>query len=147
MTVWISRTEWYCFDFLRWFFLLFTVFLLGAELFYCMIRKREKVGKVYRYLFYAAGAYIGNHGVFSCAYLMPVSVSFFDGAREILYVMILHGLIFLGVASLLLAGGMVYCRVRREPFGMLPRLLRISVLLMLLLGLMLFDDKILFYDY
>lgn len=144
--MWISWTEWYCYDFLRWFCLLLIVFL-GAELFYCMIRKREKVGKVYRYLFYAAGAYRGNEGVFDCAWVMPLSASFFDGARMILYIMIRSGLIFLGVALLLLAGGMVYCRVRREPFGMLPRLLRISVLLMLLLGLMVFDDEILFYDY
>lgn len=146
MTVWISWTEWYCFDFLSWLCFLLIVFL-GAELFYCMIRKREKVGKVYRYLFYAAGAYMGNWGVFSCAYLMPVSKSFFDGAVAILNTMIWSGFWFLVVALLFLAGGMVYCRVRREPFGMLPRLLRLSVLLMLLLGLMLFDDKILFYDY
>ena len=144
--MWLSWPEWYAYEFLRWFSLLL-IGIFAVELVYCMIRKREQVGRIYRQLFYAAGAYVGVEAVFSLAFYLPLCQTFIEGARTVLYLLIYFCMMFSGTALLLLAFGVLYRRLRKEPLGDLLRWLRLSVLLLVLLELMLFNDKILFYDF
>ncbi len=113
---------------------------LAAEVFYCLIMERRELTRVYRFLLYDVAAEFAANVLVALYFLSPNF--FYPGFRlyarafwGFLIAVALFSLMAGACVSLLLLAGMLYRRVRGEPFGVLVRYLRFTVVSALLVTL------------